>query len=574
MNRNDSNPRSATAVFLRSATGIISGFSTKRQARGSMACGDLLFDSLTELMRVTAEWSSTRLVHVWNNIPGVVPVKKFASRQTAVDRISKAIQRLVPRHPQEADRPPRESGTTSARVRTENARSQSQAVRRCVLPEWTISTGVEVLTLARHVRLSPAPKLGGWAGKLLRFLSVSRGESVIRDIDPGNLAVIRRQTGLPILQRMWFHPQGFCLGYTKPRGSSEPAELFFFNTQARLTRQEYLSATVIEASAGTDQWFIACRNGRVYAFSLEGLPLWNTLVPYGQRDNSINELHGLPIFHPRLQLAASQDLLAIAAGEELHCYDTRGRLLWSWRIQDSVNSRAPAVSADLPTRERRLATLGLSDMVGRQQIRTGYLRLAIDTIGNHGCLKQAAVSDIEGVFDAGHEQPQDLHFDSTRSALQVRIAAPFTPRITVLRASRMSIVFGTQDGFVHEYDREGTLRQSFRIGDAAVSEVLVRGEGLKAAYCGGRLTLFDAGRIVGTTELPAYYAELADCRADVLVWNQNTIWLVDGSARFQSALETDLPIRGAWGHAAGFYALGAELVSFQLRSPARHRRRS
>jgi len=62
----------------------------------------------------------------------------------------------------------------------------------------------------------------------------------------------------------------------------------------------------------------------------------------------------------------------------------------------------------------------------------------------------------------------------------------------------------------------------------------VSGEGLKAAYCGGRLTLFDAGRIVGTTELPAYFAELADCGAGVLAWNQNTIWLVDRSTRVQS----------------------------------------
>ena len=334
-----------------------------------------------------------------------------------------------------------------------------------------------------------------------------------------------------------------------------------------------MSATVIEASAGTDQWFITCRNGRVYAFSLEGLPLWNNLVPYAQRDNSINELYGLPLYHPRLQLAASQDLVAIAAGEELHCYDTRGRRLWSRRIQDSVNWLAPAASDDLPTREHRLATLGLSEMSGRQHVRTGYLRLAIDTIGNHGWRKQAAVSDIEGVFDAGDEQ-QDLHFDSTGSTLQVRIGAPFIPRITVLRASRMSIVVGTQDGFAHEYDREGALRQSFRVGDAAVCEVLVEGEGLKAAYCGGRLTLFDAGRIVGTTELPAYFAELADCGAGVLVRNQNTIWLVDRSARVQSVLETDRPIRGAWGHGTGFYALAAELVSFQLRSPAGRRRRS
>ncbi len=302
-------------VFRLDAKGLIAAFPTKRIAQRRMGRQDLLFDSLDELRRITAEWPCTRLAQVWNDLPGVVPVKKFANRQTAIDRIWKVIQKLAPCIREQADRLPGESGPTSARVGTNRGRSQSQAARPCVLPEWTISTGVETLQLAGHVRLSPAPKVGGPAGKQLRFLSVSRGESVITDVEPRSLAVTGRRTGLPTLQRMWFHPQGFCLGYTKPRGSSEPAELFFFNTRAQLTRQDYLSATVIEASAGTDQWFITCRNGRVYAFSLEGLPLWNNLVPYAQRDNSINELYGLPLYHPRLQLAVSQDTVAIAAGE-------------------------------------------------------------------------------------------------------------------------------------------------------------------------------------------------------------------------------------------------------------------
>lgn len=75
-----------------------------------------------------------------------------------------------------------------------------------------------------------------------------------------------------------------------------------------------------------------------------------------------------------------------------------------------------------------------------------------------------------------------------------------------------AVSIGTQDGFIHEYDPKGALRQS--------------------------------------------------CR-----------WLVDPDARVQLAIETDRPIRGAWGNVTGFYTLAAELVSFQLRSPAGRRRR-
>jgi len=109
-----------------------------------------------------------------------VPVKKFASRQTAIDRIWKAIQKLAPCSPEETDRLPAESGTTSARAGTKGTQQQSQPARPCVLAEWTISTGVDTLQLAGHVRLTPAPKLGGPAGKQLRRRPVESNVLALR----------------------------------------------------------------------------------------------------------------------------------------------------------------------------------------------------------------------------------------------------------------------------------------------------------------------------------------------------------------------------------------------------------
>jgi hypothetical protein len=52
------------------------------------------FRSETELSELTAAWPASRLVEIWNSIPGFVPVKKFTNRKTAVLRIWKAIQSL------------------------------------------------------------------------------------------------------------------------------------------------------------------------------------------------------------------------------------------------------------------------------------------------------------------------------------------------------------------------------------------------------------------------------------------------------------------------------------------------
>jgi len=49
--------------------------------------------------------------------------------------------------------------------------------------------------------------------------------------------------------------------------------------------------------------FVACRNGRVYTFSLDATPFWNELIPNARRDTADDTLWGLTVFHPRLRLA-------------------------------------------------------------------------------------------------------------------------------------------------------------------------------------------------------------------------------------------------------------------------------
>src|SRR5450631_291014 len=52
------------------------------------------FRSEGELNELAAAWPASRLVEIWNSIPGFVPVKKFTNRKIAVLRIWKAIQSL------------------------------------------------------------------------------------------------------------------------------------------------------------------------------------------------------------------------------------------------------------------------------------------------------------------------------------------------------------------------------------------------------------------------------------------------------------------------------------------------
>jgi hypothetical protein len=52
------------------------------------------FTSAETLAGLAAEWSTARLIDIWNGIPGITPVSKFKDKKTAITRIWNAIQSL------------------------------------------------------------------------------------------------------------------------------------------------------------------------------------------------------------------------------------------------------------------------------------------------------------------------------------------------------------------------------------------------------------------------------------------------------------------------------------------------
>lgn len=52
------------------------------------------FRSEATLANIAAGWPASRLIDIWNSLPGQTPVKKFKDRATAVNRIWKALQIL------------------------------------------------------------------------------------------------------------------------------------------------------------------------------------------------------------------------------------------------------------------------------------------------------------------------------------------------------------------------------------------------------------------------------------------------------------------------------------------------
>ena len=79
--------------------------------------GSETFSSPYELTTLAAKWSGSRLVEIWNSLPGVEPVERFTSRHVAATRIWKAIQNLQPTTEARSRQAPKEGKANKVRCR-------------------------------------------------------------------------------------------------------------------------------------------------------------------------------------------------------------------------------------------------------------------------------------------------------------------------------------------------------------------------------------------------------------------------------------------------------------------------
>jgi hypothetical protein len=136
------------------------------------------------LAKLAADWPASRLVDIWNSLPGATPVKKFKDRATAVSRIWRAIQSLGEAVPATATQQPSAVAAIGTVPAVEAVPEPEAAVTKPVAPQTpdVVPEKAPAKTKAKRAKKTPVattanplPREGSKTSRVIELLKRKGG---------------------------------------------------------------------------------------------------------------------------------------------------------------------------------------------------------------------------------------------------------------------------------------------------------------------------------------------------------------------------------------------------------------
>lgn len=267
--------------------------------------------------------------------------------------------------------------------------------RKTDVPSYSIRDATVPIEEVFQVRLRPPIRRFDLWGDLVRCFGLAKDQGSVFDVVLEDGSVVRELRGLPAWDELIFSPPRAALGVERfgTLGKGR-ATLSFLNAEFDVLGQATLPDAVSEAAVAGEQWAVGCRDGNLYAYSLDGQQLWSWSTPGSEEPVESPGFRPCPYY-----VTAIDDLVVTSSMGRIFAVGPAGDLRWTHEIPTMAPRRVAHtvqvegedidLAIEFGTMEpwvSSLATRGVSVLVG----------------SNDGRLHQYAASGtLEQTFQVG-----------------------------------------------------------------------------------------------------------------------------------------------------------------------------
>jgi len=429
---------------------------------------------------------------------------------------------------------------------------------------YSIRFGNEFMEQVFQHRLKSGVRDLELLGSFVRCLLVTKESSTIVDIDIASGTEVRRIEGLPLLDDTQFAPNcwGISLKRTAAIGKG-PTLLTFLDANGQVAKEASVPDATSEIALGPNIWYVGCRNGCLYAFSLEGKSLWSWETPGSREYNDNQYFRPCPYY-----VVSNQSFAIIGSIGNIYAIDPTGHTRWH---QALPNERQTRWEYTIPLESRfdshnDYKILGVSVNAPHKAIKSAYRRLALLTHPDRNPLDPNTTSnfqEIQGAYE---------HIISGTAALGEKSGITFSieiqgmgPMVSFLGANAESVVAGSSQGRLYLFDSKGQIRESRILGEGAVRATLNPDGSLGAAYCDNTLLFFKAGKIINAAEVSDLPYSLLMFGDQIVLRKKNHLQIMDTYGRLLWEVEFSKNITGVAIHDDILICAAGVLAAFRRR---------